>query len=206
MANITYDTLDWYGRDEDGAGVHDVIGARCDPYTNLLLKGAEYHYCCHSNLTRALAMERALSLDEGKPRPTRRFIEFFAEIDLLAALSARPGGLRHQSLRRHYQGLSAQDRSASAARERAGRLAVTTAKQLFSLAWNPVKRRPQQIGGSFKPKSPPPRVKQGIPSVIKARASSFTNGNRGWLSSLLVRANRKCSRGIKKGPAGGHAS
>jgi hypothetical protein len=58
MATITHDTLDWYGWDEDGAGVHDIIGTRCDPYTNLLLKGTEYHHCCHSNLTRALATER----------------------------------------------------------------------------------------------------------------------------------------------------
>ena len=36
---ITHDTLDWYGWDEDGAGVHDVIGTRCGPYTNLLLRG-----------------------------------------------------------------------------------------------------------------------------------------------------------------------
>ena len=43
MATITHDTLDWYGWDDDGAGVHDVIGTRCDPYTNLLLKGTEYH-------------------------------------------------------------------------------------------------------------------------------------------------------------------
>ena len=33
MATITHDTLDGYGWDEDGAGVHDVIGTRCDPYT-----------------------------------------------------------------------------------------------------------------------------------------------------------------------------
>ena len=31
MATITYDTLGWYGFDADGAGVHDVIGTRCDP-------------------------------------------------------------------------------------------------------------------------------------------------------------------------------
>ena len=37
MATITRDTLDWYGFDADGAGVHDVIGTRCDPYTNRLL-------------------------------------------------------------------------------------------------------------------------------------------------------------------------
>jgi uncharacterized protein YcgI (DUF1989 family) len=109
MATITHDTLDWSGWDEDGAGVHDVIGTRCDPYTNLLLKGTEYHHCCHSNLTRALAIERNLPLEEAevhvhdvmnvfmctgytrdthqyfmKASPVRPgdFIEFFAEIDL----------------------------------------------------------------------------------------------------------------------------
>ena len=119
MATITHDTLDWYGFDEDGAGVHDVIGTRCDPYTNHLLTGGDYHYCCHSNLTRALAAARSLPLAEAethvhdvvnlfmctgymrgtnqyfmKASPARSgdFIEFFAEIDLLAALSACPGG------------------------------------------------------------------------------------------------------------------
>src|SRR5437588_4701540 len=119
LATITHDTLRWYGRDADGSGVHDVIGTRCDPYTNLLLKGAEYHHCCHSNLTRALAAERDLPLEEAeghvhdvmnvfmctgytrdthqyfmKASPVRPgdFIEFFAEIDLLVALSACPGG------------------------------------------------------------------------------------------------------------------
>jgi hypothetical protein len=110
LATITHDTLDWYGWDEDGRGVHDVIGTRCDPYTNLLLKGTEYHHCCHSNLTRALAAERNLPLLQAEPHvhdvlnvfmctgftrdthqyfmkasPVRPgdFIEFFAEIDLL---------------------------------------------------------------------------------------------------------------------------
>jgi uncharacterized protein YcgI (DUF1989 family) len=119
LATITHDTLGWYGWDEDGAGVHDVIGTRCDPYTNLLLKGTEYHYCCHSNLSRALAAERAIPITEAelhvhdvmnvfmctgftrdthqyfmKASPVRPgdFIEFFAEIDLLCALSACPGG------------------------------------------------------------------------------------------------------------------
>ena len=32
MATIITDTLDWYGFDEDGGSVHDVIGTRCDPY------------------------------------------------------------------------------------------------------------------------------------------------------------------------------
>jgi uncharacterized protein YcgI (DUF1989 family) len=119
LATITHDTLDWYGWDEDGAGVHDVIGTRCDPYTNLLLKGVEYHHCCHSNLSRALAAERGLPVAEAelhvhdvlnvfmctgftrdthqyfmKASPVRPgdFLELFAEIDLLCALSACPGG------------------------------------------------------------------------------------------------------------------
>ena len=119
MATITHDTLDWYGFDEFGAGVHDVIGTRCDPYTNRLLTGGDYHHCCHSNLTRALAAARDLPLAEAeslvhdvvnvfmctgytrgtnqyfmKASPARPgdFIELFAEIDLLAGLSACPGG------------------------------------------------------------------------------------------------------------------
>src|SRR5205085_8989941 len=66
LATITHDTLDWYGFDADGGGVHDVIGTRCDPYTQLLLAGTSYHHCCHSNLTRALAAETGLSLREAE--------------------------------------------------------------------------------------------------------------------------------------------
>jgi len=119
MATITHDTLDWYGWDADGGGVHDVIGTRCDPYTQRLLAGTDYHHCCHSNLTRALAAHQGLSrvsaeshvhdvlnvfMCTGFTRDTHQyfmkaspvrpgdFIEFFAEIDLLGALSACPGG------------------------------------------------------------------------------------------------------------------
>jgi hypothetical protein len=119
MATITWDTLGWYGFDADGAGVHDVIGTRCDPYTNRLLSGSDYHHCCHSNLARALADVRGMEVREAemlvhdvmnvfmctgynrdthkyfmKASPVRPgdFIEFFAEIDLLAGLSACPGG------------------------------------------------------------------------------------------------------------------
>jgi uncharacterized protein YcgI (DUF1989 family) len=119
MATITHDTLGWYGWDRDGAGVHDVIGTRCDPYTNRLLNNNDYHHCCHSNLTRALASAEGISIGEAEPHvhdvlnvfmctgfthdthqyfmkasPVRSgdFIEFFAEIDLLGALSACPGG------------------------------------------------------------------------------------------------------------------
>ena len=119
MATITTDTLDWYGIDADGGSVHDVIGTRCDPYTNHLLSGENYHHCCHSNLTRALADHLAVPMDAAEPhvhdvlnvfmctgftRDTGQYfmkaspvrpgdhLEFFAEIDLLGALSACPGG------------------------------------------------------------------------------------------------------------------
>lgn len=119
LATITRDTLDWYGFDADGGGVHDVIGTRCDPYTNRLLSGGEYHHCCHSNLARALSKATGMPVREAewhvhdvlnvfmctgftrdtqqyfmKASPVRPgdFIEFFAEIGLLGALSACPGG------------------------------------------------------------------------------------------------------------------
>ena len=119
MATITCDTLDWYGWDEDGASVHDVIGTRCDPYTHHMLSQQHYHHCCHSNLTRALAdyLKQPIAVAEPfihdvmnvfmctgftrdshqyfmKASPVRPgdFLEFFAEIDLLAVLSACPGG------------------------------------------------------------------------------------------------------------------
>ena len=120
MATITHDTLDWYGFDGFGGAVHDVIGTRCDPYThNLLSHGGQYHHCCHSNLTRALAAKTGLSLREAEPHvhdvlnvfmctgftrdtgqyfmkasPVRKgdYLEFFAEIDLLGCMSACPGG------------------------------------------------------------------------------------------------------------------
>ncbi len=119
MATIIEDTLAWYGADEFGGRVHDVIGTRCDPYSGRLLSGDDYHHCCHSNLTRALADALGTSLDESEPHvhdvmnvfmctgftrergeyfmkasPVRPgdHIDFLAEIDLLGALSACPGG------------------------------------------------------------------------------------------------------------------
>lgn len=119
MATLTRDTLDWYGIDPHGGAVHDVIGTRCDPYTHRLLSGQDYHHCCHSNLTRALAFHTDLPLEVAETRvhdvlnvfmctgftrdthqyfmkasPVRQgdYLEFFAEIDLLAGLSACPGG------------------------------------------------------------------------------------------------------------------
>jgi uncharacterized protein YcgI (DUF1989 family) len=120
IATITHDTLDWYGFDQFGGSVHDVIGTRCDPYThNLLSHGGQYHHCCHSNLTRALAERTGLPVREAerhvhdvlnvfmctgftrdtgqyfmKASPVRPgdYLEFFAEIDLLGCMSACPGG------------------------------------------------------------------------------------------------------------------
>ena len=119
LATITWDTLDWYGYDKDGGSVHDVIGTRCDPYTSKLLSDNDYHYCCHSNLTRALVNEKGIKIDEAeklvhdvlnvfmctgftndtkqyfmKSSPVRPgdYLEFFAETDLLGVLSTCPGG------------------------------------------------------------------------------------------------------------------
>ena len=66
MATISWDTLDWYGYDKDGGSVHDVIGTRCDPYTYKLTSNNDYHYCCHSNLTRALVEEKNVKLDDAE--------------------------------------------------------------------------------------------------------------------------------------------
>ncbi|PJE28717.1 hypothetical protein SAMN06297129_1452 [Pseudooceanicola antarcticus] len=119
MATIVEDSLGWYGIDQYGGSVHDVIGTRCDPYTGNLLAGSQYHHCCHSNLTRALAQHLGVSAEAAEPhvhdvlnvfmctgftRDTGQYfmkaspvrpgdhLTFFAEIDLLGALSACPGG------------------------------------------------------------------------------------------------------------------
>lgn len=120
MATILADSLNWYGFDAFGGGVHDVIGTRCDPYTHALLSdGGQYHHCCHSNLTRALADHRGMDLVDAEPlvhdvmnvfmctgftRDTGQYfmkasparqgdhIDFLSEIDLVVGLSACPGG------------------------------------------------------------------------------------------------------------------
>lgn len=112
MLTITNETIK-YGVDGDGGRCHDLLGARCDPYVNKILTGEEFDRHCHSNLTRAILPYRLTELDvhdvlnifqvtglnaDGKyfmkASPARQgdFFEFFAEIDLLCALSACPGG------------------------------------------------------------------------------------------------------------------
>lgn len=119
LATIVKDTLDWYGFDDFGGSVHDVIGTRCDPYTAKLLSGKDYHHCCHSNLCRAVAEDQGFSLEEAeavvhdvlnlfmctgftrdtqqyfmKASPVRPgdFLEMVANVPLYGALSACPGG------------------------------------------------------------------------------------------------------------------
>jgi len=112
MLTITNDTIN-YGTDEDGAGCHDLLGTRCDPYVHKMLNGEEFDATCHSNLVRAIAPYRLTELDvhdvlnvfmvtglrrdgryfaKASPAKTGDFFEFFAEMELLCALSTCPGG------------------------------------------------------------------------------------------------------------------
>jgi uncharacterized protein YcgI (DUF1989 family) len=110
MATVVADSLHDYGLDPDGAGVHDVIGTRCDPYTRRLLGVEPTVPTCHSNLVQAVASrgipERLIhdvwnvfmctGFRQGryfvKPSPARTgdYVEILAEMDLLLALSACP--------------------------------------------------------------------------------------------------------------------
>ncbi|PGH16861.1 hypothetical protein AJ79_01505 [Helicocarpus griseus UAMH5409] len=117
LVTITADSLASYGGvngvDEVGGRVHDLLGTRCDPYVNVLLGGESEDFHCHSNLTRAVAgwglnefdvhdvlnVFQVTGLDEkGRyfmgTSPARKgdYFEFFAEIDVLCALSTCPGG------------------------------------------------------------------------------------------------------------------
>ena len=103
-----------YGLDEDGAGCHDLLGTRCDPYIHKILTGEDLDCCCHSNLLNAA---REYGLQESdvhdvinifqvtgltpnseqyfvKPCPAKKgdYFEFYAEIDLICAASACPHG------------------------------------------------------------------------------------------------------------------
>jgi uncharacterized protein len=113
MLTITNDTID-YGVDEDGGRCHDLLGTRCDPYVNSVLGTDEFDFSCHSNLTRAVLPWGLTEMDvhdvlnifqvTGLTRDTDRyfmkpspavkgdFFEFFAEIDMLCAISTCPGG------------------------------------------------------------------------------------------------------------------
>lgn len=113
IATVTSDSVN-YGIDADGAGCHDLLGTRCDPYVHKMLTGEELDVCCHSNLVRAVAPYRLSERDVHdvlnifqvtgltadthqyfvKPCPAKKgdYFEFFAEIDLLCAISTCPHG------------------------------------------------------------------------------------------------------------------
>jgi uncharacterized protein YcgI (DUF1989 family) len=112
LATIIADTLSGYGVDEDGGRVHDLLGTRCDPYVNRILTGKDADNHCHSNLVRAVLPYGLTEFDvhdvlnafqctglvgdryfmKASPATPDDYLEFFAEIDLLCALSACPGG------------------------------------------------------------------------------------------------------------------
>jgi uncharacterized protein YcgI (DUF1989 family) len=113
MATITADSLADYGVDEFGGRLHDLLGTRCDPYVNKLLTGEDFHFHCHSNLVRAVLPFGLTEFDvhdvlnvfqctglnakdqyfmRDCPAKPGDYLEFFAEIDLLCALSTCPGG------------------------------------------------------------------------------------------------------------------
>lgn len=109
LMTMTADSIG-YGIDEDNAGVHDVIGSRCDPYTHKMLTGESINDTCHSNLTRAIAayglgehdvhdvlnvfmctgFTKGSGIYFSKPSPVVKgdFVEFFAHVNVIVALSA----------------------------------------------------------------------------------------------------------------------
>ncbi|KAF2120302.1 hypothetical protein BDV96DRAFT_485831 [Lophiotrema nucula] len=96
-----------------GGRVHDLLGTRCDPYVSHMLTGASYDFHCHSNLVRAVLPYGLTEFDvhdvinvfqvtgldaegryfmEASPATKDSYLDFFAEQDLLCALSTCPGG------------------------------------------------------------------------------------------------------------------
>ncbi|KAH7330251.1 hypothetical protein BKA65DRAFT_480406 [Rhexocercosporidium sp. MPI-PUGE-AT-0058] len=113
LVTIVADSLKDYGVDEVGGRCHDLLGTRCDPYVDNLLSGDDFDYHCHSNLVRAvlpygltesdvhdvLNVFQVTRLNEdGKycmetcPAKPGEYFTFFAETDILCAMSTCPGG------------------------------------------------------------------------------------------------------------------
>ncbi|KAK6496324.1 hypothetical protein TWF481_002348 [Arthrobotrys musiformis] len=113
MVTIIGDSLSDFGVSRWGGRCHDLLGTRCDPYVNKMLTGDDYDFHCHSNLVRSVIpfglgepdVHDVINLfqvtglnDQGKyfmetsPAKPGDYIEFFAEQDLLMALSTCPGG------------------------------------------------------------------------------------------------------------------
>ncbi|EGD88690.1 hypothetical protein H112_03612 [Trichophyton rubrum D6] len=113
LVTITADTLSTYGVDSSGGRVHDLLGTRCDPYIHHLMTGESDDFHCHSNLVRAVAQYGLVESDvhdvlnvfqvtgldsKGRyfmgtsPAKIGDYFEFFAEQDVLCALSVCSGG------------------------------------------------------------------------------------------------------------------
>jgi uncharacterized protein YcgI (DUF1989 family) len=113
MLTITNDTLPTEPT-PGGGRCHDLLGTRCDPYMYKLMDGVDFDLTCHNNLVRAVAPYHLTELDvhdvinifqvtgldrkhemyfmEASPAREGDFFEFFAEIDLLCAISVCPSG------------------------------------------------------------------------------------------------------------------
>jgi uncharacterized protein len=113
MVTLTNDTISTEAT-AAGGRCHDLLGTRCDPYLYKLLDDRDFQVTCHNNLTRAVAPYHLTELDVHdvlnvfqvtgldpvheiyfmEPSPARRgdFLELFAEIDLLCAISTCPSG------------------------------------------------------------------------------------------------------------------
>ena len=113
MLTFTADTLPTEPT-PSGGRCHDLLGTRCDPYLYKLVEGRDFNLTCHNLLARAIAPYHLTELDVHdvlnvfqvtgldpvheiyffEPSPAKKgdFLEFFAEIDLLCALSTCPSG------------------------------------------------------------------------------------------------------------------
>ncbi len=114
LVTITGDSLAGFGPTPSGGRIHDLLGSRCDPYLYKLMDGVDFDVTCHNNLTRAVAPFHLTELDVHdvlnvfqvtgldpvheiyfmEPSPARPgdYFEYFAEIDLLCAISVCPSG------------------------------------------------------------------------------------------------------------------
>lgn len=99
---------------EYGGRCHDLLGTGCDPFIWKLMNGVDFDRTCYNNLARAIAPFHLTEFDvhdvvnlfmrtglepgtgmytlEAVPAQTGDYVEFFAEIDLLCALSSCPAG------------------------------------------------------------------------------------------------------------------
>ncbi len=113
LVTIIKDTI-VFEPDAQGSRVHDLLGTRCDPYVMKMLADVDFDYFCQSNITRAilpyglsesdvhdpLNVFQVTGLDREEdfyfltPSPAKAgdYVEFFAEQDLLCAVSCCPYG------------------------------------------------------------------------------------------------------------------